>query len=112
MCRNCYITTFSALSPGTEFRPATSKSNICENYGASTNMSVPPELIAAKLDEQKSREAVAAARARNSAAALKSSAASTFSEDTAYSYDKDLADVTDKDKKKRSMSHRLKNAFK
>lgn len=122
MCRNCYITTFSAISPGSDFRSAQSAyaPRTCKDYSHNTTMStIPPELIWAKLDEKKARDArmKAAAKAAkaaktNDASALTSSAASTYSEFTTCSYDKeDGVDSTSHDIKKKSMGQRLKNVF-
>ncbi|KAJ1333782.1 hypothetical protein MN608_03778 [Microdochium nivale] len=130
MCRSCYVTTFSALSPATDLRgpsSSSSSSHTCKNYNYNTAMSdVPPELIWARMDEKKAQKArmkAAAKAAKHNTISSdstarapptsSSSAASTCSGYTAYSYDKgtSIESPHPDAPKKKSVGQRLKHAF-
>ncbi|KAI0388089.1 hypothetical protein F5Y04DRAFT_241638 [Hypomontagnella monticulosa] len=93
MCRNCYHTTAASFSPSL----------------AMTN----PELIWSHHQEQKQRAGLyptSKAPSQPQQTAMKSSSASTYSESTTYSYDKEKSH--NDTKQKRSMRQRVKDAFK
>lgn len=79
-------------------------------------MSIPPELIWAKMEAEKSKGARHAPAGANvndpskPAMAVKQSSASIFSEDTTYSYDKDFSKKTTNEKS--SLGKKIKQVLK